>query len=179
MIAPGRTEPPERRGAGLIRIGFGYDIHRLVEGRSLWIGCVQIAHDKGLLGHSDGDVVAHALCDAALGAAGLGDLGMQFPPGNPEWKDAPGRRLIEETKRRMEEQGARLVQADLTVLAEAPRLSPHRDAMIAAVAQAWGCSARDLSIKARTNEGLGEIGRGEAIAAYAVVLVEQDRSASG
>jgi 2-C-methyl-D-erythritol 2,4-cyclodiphosphate synthase len=162
----------------MIRVGFGYDIHRLVEGRPLWIGCVLIPHATGLLGHSDGDVVAHSLCDAALGAAGLGDLGMHFPPADPKWKDAPGRRLIHETKQLLQVAGARLVQADFTVLAEAPRLAPHREAMIAALAESWGCSPRDLSIKARTNEGLGEVGRGEAIAAYAVVLVEQDRSAA-
>ena len=161
----------------MIRVGFGYDIHRLAEGRSLWLGCVHIPHARGLLGHSDGDVIAHALCDAALGAAALGDLGMHFPPGDPAWKDAPGRRLLEETARLLGEVGARLVQADLTVLAETPRLSPHREAMIAALAAAWGCSMHDLSLKARTHEGLGAVGRGEAIAAYAVVLVEQERSA--
>lgn len=160
----------------MMRIGFGYDIHRLVAGRPLWIGCVQIPHESGLLGHSDGDVVAHALCDAALGAAGLGDLGAHFPPGDPKWKDAAGSRLIEHTRLLLEGAGARLQQADLTVLAEAPRLSPHREAMLEALARAWNCSPRDLSLKARTNEGLGEIGRGEAIAAYAVVLIEQDRT---
>jgi 2-C-methyl-D-erythritol 2,4-cyclodiphosphate synthase len=160
----------------MIRVGFGYDIHRLAQGRSLWLGCVQIPHATGLLGHSDGDVIAHAFCDAALGAAGLGDLGVHFPPGDPVWKDAPGRRLIEETARLLGEVGARLAQADLTVLAETPRLAPHREAMIAALAAAWSCSVQDLSLKARTNEGLGAIGRGEAIAAYAVVLVEQERS---
>jgi len=160
----------------MMRIGFGYDIHRLVAGRPLWIGCLQIPHESGLLGHSDGDVIAHASCDAALGAAGLGDLGAHFPPGDPKWKDAPGSRLIEHTRQLLEEVGARLRQADLTVLAEAPRLAPYREAMLEALARAWGCSPRDLSLKARTNEGLGAIGRGEAIAAYAVVLIEQDRT---
>ena len=163
----------------MMRIGFGYDIHRLVPGRPLWIGCLQIPHESGLLGHSDGDVIAHALCDAALGAAGLGDLGMHFPPGDPKWKDAAGRVLIEQTRLLLEGVGARLLQADVTVLAEAPRLSPHRDAMLAALAQAWHCSPGDLSMKARTNEGLGEVGHGEAIAAYAVILLEQDRGPAG
>jgi 2-C-methyl-D-erythritol 2,4-cyclodiphosphate synthase len=156
----------------MIRIGFGYDIHRLVEGRPLRLGCVEIPHTKGLLGHSDGDAVAHALCAAALGAAGLGDIGTQYPSGDPRWKDAPGSLLLRETRSRLDAVQARLLQADLTVLAEAPRLAPHREAMIAALATAWGCAPGDLSMKARTHEGLGEIGREEAIAAYAVVLIE-------
>ena len=154
-----------------VRVGFGYDIHRLVPGRPLMLGGVRVPFEKGLLGHSDGDVAAHALADALLGAAGLGDLGRHFPSGDPAWAGASGARILEETRRILYQNGATLVQADLTVVAEEPRLSPHAPAMRAALASALACEAGALSIKGRTHDGLGEIGRGEAICAYAVVLV--------
>lgn len=154
-----------------LRIGFGYDIHRLVAGRPLFLGCCPIPFDRGLLGHSDGDVAAHALADAMLSAAGAGDLGRHFPSGDPAWAGAPGRRILEETARILKEQGASLAQADLTIVAEEPRLAPHREAMIAALAAAVGCDPAAVNVKGRSNEGMGELGRGEAICAYAVVLI--------
>lgn len=153
-----------------IRIGFGYDIHRLVEGRPLHLGCVEIPYERGLLGHSDGDAVAHAMCDAALGAAGLGDIGQHFSDRDPAWKDARGSALLAATRKKLADLGAKIVQVDVTILAEEPKLAPYRERMQEELARACGCPA--VSVKARTNEGLDAIGRGEAIAAYAVVLIE-------
>lgn len=155
-----------------LRVGIGFDIHRLVTGRPLFLGCVEIPHDKGLLGHSDGDAAAHALADALLGAAGLGDIGEHFPPGDPEWAGAAGSRILEETRRLLEAAGVAPVQADLAIVAEEPRLAPYRQAMRESLARPLGLGPADLSVKARTHEGLGEIGRGEAIAVYAVALVD-------
>ncbi len=153
------------------RIGFGYDIHRLAEGRPLRLGCVEIPFARGLVGHSDGDAAAHAVADALLGAAGIGDLGIHFPPGDPRWAGAPGAELLAETRRLLDEQGLRPLQVRVTILAEAPRLAPHREAMQAATAAALGLDPAMVSFQGRTNEQLDAIGRGEAIAAYAVVLV--------
>jgi 2-C-methyl-D-erythritol 2,4-cyclodiphosphate synthase len=156
-----------------LRIAMGYDIHRLVAGRPLHLGGVEIPYEKGLLGHSDGDAAAHALADALLGAARLGDLGMHFPDDDPTWKGVSGVDLLERTRELLEPRGMEVVQADLTILAEAPRLAPYRDAMRAALSGALRCDPDAISIKSRTNEGLGAIGRGEAIAVYAVVLVRR------
>jgi len=156
-----------------LRIGFGYDIHRLVPDRALWLGGIEIPFEKGLLGHSDGDAIAHALCDAQFGAVGLGDIGEHFPDSDPSWKNISGKVLLEQTRIILTARNAKLVQADLTVLAEAPRISPHKESMIHQLEKATGC--RDVSIKARTNEGLDSVGRGDAIAVYAMVLVEWDR----
>lgn len=153
-----------------LRVGFGYDIHRLVEGRPLRLGCVEIPYERGLLGHSDGDAVAHALCDAALGAAGLGDIGQHFSDCDPTWKDARGDVLLEATRDKLAGIGARIAQADVTIVAEEPKLAPYRERMQEELSRATGCRA--VSVKARTNEGVDAIGRGEAIATYAVVLVE-------
>lgn len=158
-----------------LRVGIGFDIHRLEPGRPLFLGCVEIPHDKGLLGHSDGDAAAHALADALLGAAGLDDIGEHFPPGDPEWAGVAGLRILEETRRLLAAHGAAPVQADVTIVAEEPRLADFRSAMRDALARPLGLTAADLSVKARTHEGLGEIGRGEAIAVYAVALVELAR----
>ncbi|MFN8547824.1 MAG: 2-C-methyl-D-erythritol 2,4-cyclodiphosphate synthase [Candidatus Eisenbacteria bacterium] len=157
----------------MTRVGFGYDIHRLVEGRPLWLGGVEIAHDRGLLGHSDGDAAAHAVADALLGAAGLGDIGVNFPSDDPRYHNASGVSLLAETAARIRARGYRPVQVDLTVVAEGPKLAPHRESMITALAGALGLAQGAIAIKARTNEGLDAIGRGEAIAAYAVVLIER------
>ena len=156
-----------------MRIGFGYDIHRLVEGRPLWLGGIEIAHDRGLLGHSDGDAAAHAVADALLGAAGLGDIGVNFPNDDPRYRGASGVSLLAETGTRIRAQGYRPTQVDLTIVAEGPKLAPHREAMITALAGALGLPRDAIAIKARTNEGLDAIGRGEAVAAYAVVLLER------
>ena len=154
------------------RIGFGYDVHRLVEGRPLWLGCVEIPFERGLLGHSDGDAAAHAVADALLGAAGLGEIGLHFPPGDPRWAGVKGADLLAETRHRLEAKRVRIIQADVTIVTEAPRLAPHRESMREAIGRALGLDARSVSVKGRSNEGLGEIGRGEALAAYAVVLVD-------
>jgi 2-C-methyl-D-erythritol 2,4-cyclodiphosphate synthase len=152
------------------RVGFGYDIHRLMEGRPLFLGCVEISFPCGLAGHSDGDAAAHAVADALLGAAGLGDLGTHFPPGDPRWAGARGADLLSETRRLLAAQGLRPLQVSATIVAEAPRIAPYREAMQAATAAALGLDPAAVSFKGRTNEGLDAIGRGEAIAAYAVVL---------
>ena len=154
-----------------MKLGYGYDIHRLVPGRPLWLGCVELEHDRGLLGHSDADAVAHAIADAALGAVGLGDIGENFPDTDPQWENVSGRSLLGETVRRVRARGFFIEQADVTVLAEAPKLAPYRERMRAAVAAAIGARPDAVSIKARTNEGLDAVGRGEAIAVHAVVLL--------
>lgn len=154
------------------RIGFGYDIHRLAAGRPMRLACVEIPFDRGPVGHSDGDVAAHAVADALLSAAGLEDIGTHFPPGDPRWAGAPGAVILAETRRLLDECRRRPLQVDVTVIAEAPKVAPHRDAMRRALADALGIEAAAVTIKGRSHEGLGEIGRGEAIAAYAVVLVE-------
>ncbi len=159
-----------------VRIGFGYDIHRLVEGRSLLLGCVAIPFERGLLGHSDGDAAAHALADALLGASGLGDLGAHFPSSDPRWAGASGTRILEETRKRLNDIGVSVAQVDLTILAEAPQLAPYRSLMTQAIARALGCHPTVISVKSRTHDGIGEIGRGEAIAAYALVLVGREGS---
>jgi 2-C-methyl-D-erythritol 2,4-cyclodiphosphate synthase len=154
------------------RVGFGYDIHRLTPGRPLFLGGIRFDFDRGLLGHSDGDVAAHALADALLSAAGAGDLGTNFPPGDPAWAGAAGAVILHETSRKLAAHGATLTHADITVVAEAPKIAPHVPQMRQALADALGVPPERVSIKGRTNEGLGEIGRGEAIAAYAVALIE-------
>ena len=154
------------------RIGFGYDIHRLVAGRPMHLACLEIPFDRGPIGHSDGDVAAHAVADALLSAAGLGDIGTHFPPGDPRWAGASGVRILEETRRLLDEVRARPHQIDITVVAEAPKIAPHREAMRRALAGALRIEPSLVGIKGRSHEGLGAIGRGEAIAAYAVVLVE-------
>jgi 2-C-methyl-D-erythritol 2,4-cyclodiphosphate synthase len=154
------------------RIGFGYDIHRLVTGRPLFLGAIEIPFEKGLFGHSDGDVAVHAVADATLSACGLGDLGTHFPPGDPQWAGVSGTRLLEEVRKRLAAQSYRLVHADVTIVAEEPKVATYREAMSRAMAAALSCRPSVFSIKGRTNEGLGEIGRGEAIAAYALVLLE-------
>jgi 2-C-methyl-D-erythritol 2,4-cyclodiphosphate synthase len=154
-----------------VRVGFGYDIHRLVTGRPLFLGGVEVPFTKGLLGHSDGDAAAHALADALLGAAALGDLGAHFPPGDPEWAGASGVRILRRTRELLQARGASFLQGDVTILAEAPRLQEHREAMQKAMSAPLGCDPSALSVKARTNEGMGDVGREEAMAAYAVVLI--------
>jgi len=155
-----------------LRVGTGSDIHRLVPGRPLWLGGVQIPHPRGLLGHSDGDVACHAIADALLGAAGLGDLGEHFPPGDPAWAGASGTRILTEVRSKLLEQGYRVGNVDVTILAEFPRLAPHRAAMREAVAWGLGVPVDRVSVKATTAEGLGPVGAGLAIAAQAVASVQ-------
>jgi len=155
-----------------LRIGQGYDVHRLVAGRPLVLGGELIPFAKGLEGFSDADVLLHALGDALLGAAALGDLGSFFPPGAPEWKDADSCDLLRRIVALLADQGYRVVNCDMTLIAEAPRLAPYRDRIRARVAAILGIEPAAVGLKATTNEGLGFLGRGEGMAALAVALVE-------
>jgi 2-C-methyl-D-erythritol 2,4-cyclodiphosphate synthase len=156
----------------MLRIGEGYDIHRLVEGRALRLGCVEIPHDRGSDGHSDGDAAAHAVCDALLGAMALGDMGRHFPSQDETWRDADSAIFLREVARLLSGAGARLVNVDVTVILERPRLSGYLDKMREALAAALGCELGQVSVKAKSSDGLGPIGSGEAVAARAVALVE-------
>lgn len=155
------------------RIGQGYDIHRLVPGRKLILGGEEIPFALGLEGHSDADVLLHALGDALLGAASLGDLGRHFPPSDERWRGASSLDLLARIVALVREAGFRVVNGDLTLLAEAPKIAPYRERMRARIAEVLGVDAEAVGIKATTNEGLGAIGRGEGMAAMAVVLLER------
>jgi 2-C-methyl-D-erythritol 2,4-cyclodiphosphate synthase len=156
----------------MLRVGEGWDSHRLVEGIPLRIACVDVAYQRGGSGHSDGDAAAHALCDALLGAVGLGDIGSHFSPQDERWRGADSALFLAEVSRMLASAGARLVNADLTVVVEQPRLAPYISSMREALAQALGCGVSAISVKAKTAEALGPVGEGEAIEARAVVLVE-------
>jgi len=154
------------------RTGIGYDIHRIAPGRPLVLGGVRFESPWGLDGHSDADVLAHAIGDALLGSLALGDLGVHFPPGDPQWKDASSLDLLARIRALVEQRGARIVNVDSCVVAEAPKLMPMREKMCGALAGALGISADRVSVKATTNETLGAVGRGEGIAAWAIATVE-------
>ena len=156
-----------------MRIGFGYDSHRFVLGRKLVLAGQVIPFEQGLAGHSDADAVAHALTDAILGAAGAGNIGNLFPDTDPQWKDADSMALLRSAYRVVQERGYRLTQADITVIVERPRLSPHVAAMSRALATVFELPAQDISVKAKTNETMGFIGRGEGIAVMAVALLDR------
>ena len=153
------------------RVGQGYDVHVLVEGRELIIGGVRIPHTHGLLGHSDADVLLHAITDAVLGAAGLGDIGQHFSDRDPRWAGADSRVFLREAARMVHEAGWHTVNVDATIHAEAPRIGPHAPAMAGHIAEDLGMNAAQVNIKAKTNEGLGPVGRCEGIAASTVVLL--------
>jgi 2-C-methyl-D-erythritol 2,4-cyclodiphosphate synthase len=153
------------------RIGIGYDAHAVAPGRPLVLGGVHIESDWGLAGHSDADVLAHAVGDALLGAAALGDLGVHFPPGDPRWKAISSLVLLEHIARLLGERGFRIGNVDATLLAERPRLDPHREAMRGRLAAALGIPVDSVSVKATTNEGLGFVGRHEGLAAMAVARI--------
>ncbi|MBL7943923.1 MAG: 2-C-methyl-D-erythritol 2,4-cyclodiphosphate synthase [Flavobacteriales bacterium] len=155
------------------RIGFGYDVHRLVEGRALWLGGVEVASDKGALGHSDADVLLHAICDAILGAAGLRDIGFHFPDTGTTWKDADSKILLRRSMELIREAGWEVGNIDCTLLLERPKIAPYRDAMIAAIGKSAGIESHQISIKATTSEGMGFVGDGEGVAAYAVALIRR------
>lgn len=155
-----------------LRIGQGYDIHRLVAGRKLLLGGEEIPFALGLDGHSDADVLLHALGDALLGAASLGDLGRHFPPADERWRGASSVDLLQRIVGLVHEQGFRVVNCDLTLVAEAPKLAPYRERIIERIARVLGLEENAVGLKATTNEGLGAIGRGEGMAAFAVVLLE-------
>ncbi|MBQ7548145.1 MAG: 2-C-methyl-D-erythritol 2,4-cyclodiphosphate synthase [Clostridia bacterium] len=155
-----------------MRIGHGYDVHKLVEGRSLILGGVDIEFERGLLGHSDADVLLHAVSDALLGAAALGDIGGMFPDDDPEFEGADSLVLLELVARRLAENGYRIVNIDATVLAQRPKLKPYIQQMRANIARACGIGIDCVSVKATTEEGLGFTGSGEGIAAHCVCLID-------
>ena len=155
-----------------LRVGQGFDVHALVPGRRLLIGGVEIPHDRGLLGHSDADVLLHAITDAVLGAAGLGDIGGLFPESDAAHKDADSLELLAQAVTRVQAAGWRVVNVDCTVIAQRPKIAPYVPAMQAAIAGALGIAASEISIKGKTTEWLGFTGRGEGIAAQAVALLE-------
>jgi 2-C-methyl-D-erythritol 2,4-cyclodiphosphate synthase len=154
-----------------IRIGQGFDVHAFGEGDHVMLGGVRVPHERGILAHSDGDVVIHALCDAMLGALALGDIGHHFPPSDARWKDADSRRFLRHCDALLRERGWRLGNADVTVVCERPRVGPHAEAMRRLLAADLGVDVDAISIKATTSEGLGFTGRGEGIAAQAVCLL--------
>jgi len=154
------------------RSGIGYDLHRLAAGRKLMIGGIEVPFDKGSVGHSDGDVLAHALCDALLGAASLGDIGTHFPDTDPKWKGAASLLFLEHTRKLLDERKLRISHLDAVVICERPKLGPHFPAMRAALAKSLGIAEAQINLKAKTKEGTGEIGRGEAIAAHTIATLE-------
>lgn len=154
-----------------MRIGHGYDLHALADGRRLVLGGVEIPHDRGPIAHSDGDVLLHALADALLGAAALGDIGQHFPDTDPAFSGADSRVLLRRVVALVQAAGYAVANVDVTVLAQRPKLAPHRDAMRANMAADLGLDIDAVSVKATTTEGLGPVGRGEAIAAHAVCLL--------
>jgi len=156
-----------------MRIGQGFDVHALVPGRKLIVGGVDIPFERGLLGHSDADVLLHAVTDALLGAAALGDIGRHFPDSDERFRGADSRRLLRETARLIASAGYRVVNVDATVIARAPRMAPHVAAMAANIAADLGVESGCVNIKAKTTENLGFTGRGEGIAAHAVALIER------
>jgi 2-C-methyl-D-erythritol 2,4-cyclodiphosphate synthase len=155
------------------RCGIGYDLHRLAEGRKLIVGGVELPFEKGPVGHSDGDVLAHALCDALLGGAGLGDIGTHFPDTDPKWKGANSLLFLEQAKKLLDEKHFVIEHVDAVVITEKPKLGPHFPKMREALAKALGITAEKIHLKAKTNEGVDAIGRGEAIAAYVVATLSQ------
>jgi 2-C-methyl-D-erythritol 2,4-cyclodiphosphate synthase len=156
----------------VIRVGNGYDSHRFARDRELVLGGVRIAGHPGLEGHSDGDAVAHAVIDAVLGAASAGDIGVHFPPGDPAWENADSIGLLERAAGLLREQGWRVVNVDVTVVCESPKIWPHVEGMRARLAPALGVGVDRVSVKGKSNEGMGWIGRGEGLAVHAVALVE-------
>jgi 2-C-methyl-D-erythritol 2,4-cyclodiphosphate synthase len=155
-----------------LRIGHGFDVHRLVAGRRLVLGGVHIDHPQGLLGHSDADVLLHAICDALLGAAALGDIGRHFPDTDPRYRGIDSRELLRHVARLLAERGLRVANVDATIVAEAPRMAPHIAQMVAHIASDLSIAPGRVNVKATSTEQLGYTGRGEGIAAHAVCLIE-------
>jgi len=158
-----------------VRVGIGHDTHRLIEGRPLVLGGVRVAHPRGLVGHSDADVVLHALTDALLGAAGLGDIGDAYPDTEPAWKDADSRLFLRETLARLNRDGWRVVNVDVIVFAQEPKLGPIKADIRNNLAQLLGIDSAAVNVKAKTGEHIGSIGRAEALACQVVALIEQER----
>jgi 2-C-methyl-D-erythritol 2,4-cyclodiphosphate synthase len=157
-----------------MRVGSGFDVHAFGPGDFVMLGGVRIAHTRGLVAHSDGDVVLHALCDALLGAAGCGDIGQHFSDADPRWRGADSGRFVEAVVAMLPGQGLAVVNADVTVIGQAPHIAPHREAMRRRIAQLLGIDPAHVNVKATTTEGLGFLGRAEGIAAQAVVLLRRD-----
>ncbi|HYL34443.1 MAG TPA: 2-C-methyl-D-erythritol 2,4-cyclodiphosphate synthase [Bryobacteraceae bacterium] len=153
--------------------GIGYDLHRLVEGRRLVLGGVAIPHSKGLAGHSDADVISHAATDALLGAAGLGDIGEHFPPSDPQWKDAPSLLFLERARDLLAQRGFSIVHLDIVIVLEQPKILPYRAKICENIARALGVDPSAVSLKAKTAEGIGPVGAGEAAEAHAVATVRK------
>ncbi|MDR2160305.1 MAG: 2-C-methyl-D-erythritol 2,4-cyclodiphosphate synthase [Treponema sp.] len=158
----------------MIRVGTGHDLHRLIRGRRFLLGGVELPAGRGELGHSDGDVLAHAVADAILGAAGIGDIGAFFPPSDPAWKDADSMVILEKSFEMVKLQGWRLVNLDCVVICEEPRILPYRDSIRASLAKALEVSPEAVSVKGKTAEGLGPIGAGQAVEARTVCLLERN-----
>jgi 2-C-methyl-D-erythritol 2,4-cyclodiphosphate synthase len=163
----------------MIRCGIGYDVHRLAEDRQLILGGVEIPHSRGLEGHSDGDVLSHAIADALLGAIGAGDIGQHFPNTDESIRGISSIKILQRVSELLAKEKARAVNVDATVISEAPRIAPYIPAMRKKIAQAIGATESRISIKATTNERLGAIGRGEGIAAMAIATVEQEERSDG
>ncbi|MDR3059167.1 MAG: 2-C-methyl-D-erythritol 2,4-cyclodiphosphate synthase [Prevotella sp.] len=157
-----------------VRVGFGYDVHRLADNRDLWLGGIKIEHSQGLLGHSDADVLIHAVCDAILGAANLRDIGFHFPDTANEYKDIDSKILLKKTLEVITEKGYRIGNIDATICAERPKINPHIPQMQKVMAEILQVSVDDISIKATTSEKMGFVGREEGFAAYAVALIEKE-----
>lgn len=157
-----------------IRVGFGYDVHRLADDRELWLGGVKIEHSRGLLGHSDADVLIHAICDALLGAANLRDIGFHFPDTAAEYKNVDSKLLLKKTLEVISEKGYKVGNIDATICAERPKINPHIPEMQRVMAEILQISVDDISIKATTSEKMGFVGREEGFAAYAVALIEKE-----
>jgi 2-C-methyl-D-erythritol 2,4-cyclodiphosphate synthase len=157
----------------MTRAGIGYDLHRLAEGRKLILGGIELPFPKGPVGHSDGDALTHALCDALLGAAGLGDIGTHFPDTDPKWKDASSLRFLEHIRDLLAKHGFRIVHIDAIVITEKPKLGPHFPAMREALAKSLGIASSMINLKAKTNETVDAIGHGDAIAAQAIATLDR------
>lgn len=155
-----------------MRVGFGYDIHPLGKGRKLILGGLDIPHTQGLVGHSDADVLVHAVCDAVLGAMGEGDLGRHYPSSDPRYKDMSSLRLLEDVSGMLTQKGFRLLNLDTVIIAQAPRLGPHLDAMRIRIAEVLNVESAQVNVKVKSGEGLDAVGREEAIAAQAICLIE-------
>ncbi|MFV0329439.1 MAG: 2-C-methyl-D-erythritol 2,4-cyclodiphosphate synthase [Dysgonomonas sp.] len=157
-----------------VRVGFGYDVHRLADNRDLWLGGIKIEHSQGLLGHSDADVLIHAVCDAILGAANLRDIGFHFPDTANEYKDIDSKILLKKTLEVITEKGYQIGNIDATICAERPKINPHIPQMQKVMAEILQISVDDISIKATTSEKMGFVGREEGFAAYAIALIEKE-----
>ena len=156
----------------MTRSGIGYDLHRLEAGRKLIVGGVELPFDKGPVGHSDGDVLAHAICDALLGAAGLGDIGTHFPDTDAKWKGVSSLLFLEQVRKLYDQNSLHIIHIDAVVICERPKLGPHFPAMREALAKSLGIRADQINLKAKTNEGVDAVGRGDAIAAQAIATIE-------